>query len=145
MNKEIIPSLDLASKDFIKKVEYSLDQTGNLRVNPQILYNNEEGLVDNFAFALMNTQSSLKKICPVCNRVHHYLTTKPLTEQREGEKGLCEVCGIDLNNLFFFEVSKEKIDLWIRGQSCDNVFDLIRDAIQEKIKKGEVKISFKEK
>ena len=144
MKEEIIPCLDLASNEFEKKVIYSLKKIGNVRINPQYLYDNEKGFVDKFAFAIMNSQSSKKKICPVCKREHYYLTKQSITEQEDNEKGLCEVCGIDGMNMLFLGVPKDKVQEWMMGKSESNVFDLIRDAIQKKIDDGEVEIKWED-
>lgn len=144
MVKKIIPSLDLESFEFEKKVAYSLKETGNIRINPKIIYSNKDGDMDRFAFALMNTFSSKRKHCSACGGKHYFFVSSHDDSQID-ETGLCEKCGILLQNMGLFGVKdNDKIQEWMKSQGDIDPYDLMRDAIQKDIKEGKVTMKSEE-
>ena len=145
MTKEIIPSLELDSYEFEKKVLFSLKETGNVRIVPKIIYDNKTGDLDKFAFALMNTNSSKIKLCPSCGGKHRYFTQKSIVDEEDNQTGLCDSCGIFLQNMILLNVSENKIQEWMKSDGKIDCFDLMRDSIQEKVNSGEIKMNKEEK
>lgn len=144
MPKKIIPSLDLNSKDFEKKVIYSLKETGNVRINPSLIYSNEEGDMDRFAFALMNTFSSKRKHCMACGGKHYFFMDH-YDDSQEDETGLCERCGVFLQNMVLFGVEdKKKIQEWMKSEGKIDPYELMREAVDKKVKDGEINMEKKE-
>ena len=84
--KEIIPCLELRSNEFEKKVLFSLEKVGNVRIIPQILYNDENREISKFVFALMNTQSSKKSIVLLVVGITDILLKNPLLKKKKMKK-----------------------------------------------------------
>ena len=138
--KELVMCLDINSNEFEKKLLYSLFKVKNVRINPVMLYDNKEGDIDRYAFALMNTQSSKKKVCNACGGIHRYFTKKSISEEKGDEKGLCDTCGIILQNLVLFKADQKMIEKWIISNGEIDPYDLMRDGIQNMVKSGEIKM-----
>ena len=138
-SKYIVPTLELDSNEFEEKVLISLDKTGYVRIVPKVLYNRIKEL-NRFTFALMNTFSSKRKHCPACRGKHRYFIKSSDIDIKEDETGLCDSCGVFLENMGFFGVPKDKLKEWIISEGEVDPYDLMRDAIQEGIKRGDIKI-----
>ena len=136
-DKKIIPTLELDSNQFEEKVLISLEKTGNVRIVPKNLSGRKEE-INRFLFALMNTGSSKRILCPACCGKHRYFVKSMEIGSKEDEKGLCDSCGVFMTNMALLGVPMEKIKEWMTSKGEIDPYELMRDAIQDGIKKGDI-------
>ena len=139
MVRSIVPALELDSNQFEGKVLIALEKTGNVRIIPKVLSGRKQEL-NRFTFALMHTGSSKRKHCRACGGKHRFFVNSFEVNSKEDENVLCDSCGVHLVNLVLFNVPKPEIEKWIISEGSVDPYDLMRDAVQEGIKKGNIKM-----
>lgn len=135
--KKLIASLDLDSNEFHEKFLYSIHNQDGAQITLQNLGGRIEEL-NNFAFVLMNSRISQRKVCNACNGYHYFFVKNFESKEEKDTTGLCSPCGVMLQFMIMNEVSKEEVHKWMIGKGAVNPYTMMQDAIEAMVKSGDV-------
>lgn len=139
MVKRIIPVLDLDTKNFEEAVVYCLNKTGKFALTTIGLSGRKKEF-GRFLFALGNSDTSKRKVCPACNAYHYHFVRCYERNLKEDEKGLCPTCGCHLVAMTLLKVPEEKMLEWMKCCGSINPYDLMQIEVEKLIKSGGIEL-----